>query len=83
MAKKSRRPAPQVILSPSARFSPAVRVVSGLVVLMMVGGLIFVVVAGGRGGDNTPPPVTVPAPKDCPAVDKSDGPRLSFSSRPT
>ena len=80
MAKKSRRPAPP---PPAARFSPAVRLVSALTALMMVGSLIFVVVAGGRGGDNTPPPVTVPAPKDCPAVDKSDGPRLSFSSRPT
>ena len=66
MAKKSRRPAPP---PPAARFSPAVRLVSGLTALMMVGSLIFVVVAGGRGGDNTPAPVTVP--------------RLSFSSRPT
>ena len=80
MAKKSRRPATP---PPAARFSPAVRLVSGLTALMMVGSLIFVVVAGGRGSDNTPAPVTVPAPKDCPAVDKSDGPRLSFSSRPT
>ena len=80
MAKKSRRPAPP---PPAARFSPAVRLVSALTALMMVGSLIFVVVVGGRGGDNTPAPVTVPAPKDCPAVDKSDGPRLSFSSRPT
>ena len=80
MAKKSRRPASP---PPAARFSPAVRLVSGLTALMMVGSLIFVVVAGGRGGDNTPAPVTVPAQKDCPAVDKSDGPRLSFSSRPT
>ncbi len=47
MATKSRRPAPP---SAAARFSPATRIVAGLLAFMMVGSLIFVVVAGVSSG---------------------------------
>jgi cyclophilin family peptidyl-prolyl cis-trans isomerase len=79
MATKSRRPAPP---SAAARFSPATRIVAGLLAFMMVGSLIFVVVAGSGGGSSAPAPA-LPIPEDCPAPDGSGTPRLAFDSRPT
>ena len=64
--------------------STTVRVVAGVLALMMVGSLAFVVVGtAGSGGDDLATPPTLPVPDDCPADDKSDAPRLAFTSRPT
>ena len=61
-----------------------VRVVAGVLALMMVGSLAFVVVGtAGSGSDGEAAPPTLPVPDDCPADDKSDAPRLAFTSRPT
>jgi len=69
--------------SPQQR-STTIRVVAGVLALMMVGSLAFVVVGtAGSGGDDQATPPTLPVPDDCPAEDKSDAPRLAFTSRPT
>ncbi|HAQ23314.1 MAG TPA: hypothetical protein DGF10_00375 [Acidimicrobiaceae bacterium] len=97
MAKKKRRPATsrngRNPISHEARAprdsgassrSPAVRIVAGIVALMMVGSLAFVVAAGRGSGKTATPVPTLPTIVDpCPALDKSDAPRLAFSHRPT
>ncbi|HCV36743.1 MAG: peptidylprolyl isomerase [Acidimicrobiales bacterium] len=90
MANKIRRPA-----SPSAaeRFSTRTRLLAGLLAFVMLGSLVTVTVMGftdSTNDDNGTVPgtsqvstaTTKVVPTDCPALDKSDGPRLSFSSRP-
>ena len=64
--------------------STTLRVVAGVLALMMVGSLAFVVVGTtGSGSDGQTATRALPVPDDCPAEDKSDAPRLAFTSRPT
>ncbi len=86
MVQKSRRPSAQSPRSggPGQQRSATIRVVAGVLALMMVGSLAFVVVGtAGSGGEDQATPPTLPIPDDCPAEDKSDAPRLAFTSRPT
>ena len=64
--------------------STTLRVVAGILALMMVGSLAFVVAGtAGSGSDGQTATPALPVPDDCAAEDKSDAPRLAFSSRPT